>query len=182
MATFKSIAANHRFFVRKPEMSPQLEGFEGKELSQKISEVSQAIQRDEPIQRLLKAYKEGNEKRHQELRCYLDALQIQAKSTGEAEFTILVLDTAWQVWLVVREYFFLQDLCLEVPDACPGQRDNFMYTWSKAEYYLECEIFSSGEVEFFYRNRDSGEVWGEDTTLEQGFSTTIFDKAALFTW
>lgn len=128
----------------------------------------------------MKAYEEGNEKRHQELRRYLDSLHSEAKSTGEVEFTILVLNTAWQVWADLREYFLSKGLCLEVPDACPGQRDNFMYTWSKAEHYLECEILGSGEVEFFYRNRNSGEVWGEDTTLEQEFSTTVLDKAALF--
>ena len=182
MATFKSIAASPRSFVRKPKMTSQLEGFEGKELSQKISEVSQAILRDEPIQRLLKSYEEGNEKRHQELRRYLSVLRCEAKSTGEVEFTILVIDAAWRVWEDLRKYFLSKGLCLEVPDACPGDTDNFMYTWSRAEHYLECEIFGSGEVEFFYRNRNSGEVWGEDATLEQGFSTTIFDKAALFTW
>lgn len=40
MATFKPIAASPRSFVRQPKESPQLEGFYGKELSQKISNVS----------------------------------------------------------------------------------------------------------------------------------------------
>lgn len=182
MATFKPIAASPGSFVRKPKMSPQLEGLEGKELNQKLSEVSQAIRRDEPIQRLLRVLEEGNKKRHQELRHYLDSLHFEVESTGQDEFTILVLDIAWQVWTGLREYFLSKGLCLEVPDACPGQKDNFMYTWSKAEHYLECEIFGSGEVEFFYRNRNSREVWGEDTTLEQKFSATILDKATLFVW
>ncbi len=55
-----------------------------------------------------------------------------------------------------------------------------MYTWSKSEYYLECEIFATGAIEFFYRNRNTREVRGEDTTLEQGFSTDILDKVSLF--
>jgi hypothetical protein len=55
-----------------------------------------------------------------------------------------------------------------------------MYSWSKAEHYLECEISGSGEIEFFYRNRKTGEDWGKDITLEQGFSTDILHYLTLF--
>jgi hypothetical protein len=72
-------------------------------------------------------------------------------------------------------------LYIEVPDACPGRRDNFMYTWSKEEHYLECEIFGSGEIEFFYRNRETGKNWGEDTTIAQVLSPVILEKVKLFT-
>lgn len=182
MATFKQVKPLPRSFVRKLKSSPLLRGPEGKELSQKINKVSQDIQEDEPIQRLLKFLEEDNEKRHQELQCYLNELRSEAELADEVEFTTSTLDITWNVWESLKKLFRSKGLCLEVPDACPGQRNNFMFTWSKADHYLECEVFSSGEVEFFYRNRNNGEVWGEDTTLEQGFSTTIFDKVALFAW
>lgn len=185
--------ASSRSLVRELNTFPQLYGPEGQELTQKLNEVTQTIQKDEPIQRLLKSLKEVNERRHQDLQLYLDRLRAEARAAtvpetnseiacDQSEFTELVIDIAWQVWEKLRSYFLSNDLCLEVPDACPGQRNNFMYTWSKGEHYFECEIFGSKEVEFFYRNRNSNEVWGEDTTLGQEFSTTILDKARLFAW
>jgi hypothetical protein len=182
ISQFRTSTALSRSLVREPKTLSQLYGREGQQLTKKLDKVTQDIRKYEPIQRLLKDLEEVNEKRHQDLQIYLDSLRSEAKSTGESEFTELVIHMAWQVWERLRSHFLSNDLCLEVPDACPGQRDNFMYTWSKGEHYFECEIFGSGEVEFFYRNRNSSEVWGEDTTLEQEFSTNILDRAALFTW
>lgn len=171
-----------RSLVVDPKSPPRLYGIEGQKLTQRLTEVTQILEKDESIQRLLKSLEEVNEKRHQELRLYLDSLRSEAKSTRGSEFTELVIDIAWEVWEKLRNHFHLIGWCLEVPDACPGQKDNFMYTWSKGEHYFECEIFGSKEVEFFYRNRNSSEVWGEDTTLEHEFSTAILVKAALFAW
>ena len=135
-----------------------------------------------PIQRLLKKFDENSERRHQELKAYLDTLRPQANSTGIDGFTISVLDTAWQTWEKLKEHFLLKGLCLEVPDACPGQSDNLMYAWSKGEHYFECEIFGNKALEFFYQNRNTSEIWGEDTTLEQEFSAAVLEKVALFAW
>lgn len=120
------------------------------------------------------------QQRYQNLRVYLDSLKKEARVTGETEFSERVLNLSWSVWERLTSLFQARGLWLEVPDACPGSKNNFMYTWSKSEYYLECEIFGTGEIEFFYRNRNTGEVWGEDTTLDQGFSGDILDKASLF--
>ncbi|QKQ75563.1 hypothetical protein [Nostoc sp. TCL240-02] len=160
----------------------KLEGNEGKKLNDKINDVAKKIEKDAPIQRLLKEFDEASEQRHQGLRTYLDSLRLRANSTGIDGFTISVLDTAWQTWEKLKEYFSSKGLSLEVPDACPGESDNFMYTWSKGEHYLECEIFGNKEIEFFYQNRNTSEVWGEDTTLEQEFSAAVLEKAALFAW
>lgn len=134
---------------------------------------------------LPRRYKKADVSNHQQqgclkLRVYLDSLKNEIKEAGEAKFSERVINLSWSVWEALKSQFEAKGLCLEVPDACPGSRDNFMYAWSKHEHYLECEIFGNGEIEFFYRNRNSGEVWGEDTTLEQGFSTDILDKASLF--
>jgi len=120
------------------------------------------------------------QQRYENLRVYLDSLKNEARVTGETEFSERVLNLSWSVWERLTSLFQARGQWLEVPDACPGSKNNFMYTWSKSEYYLECEIFGTGEIEFFYRNRNTGEVWGEDTTLDQGFSGDILDKASLF--
>lgn len=119
-------------------------------------------------------------RKQRQLRLYLDSLYNEAKSTGEAEFSSYTLDLSWQVWIKLRNYFLSNNLCLEVPDACPGSKDNFMFTWSNSEHYLECEIFGNQEVELFYRNRNNEEVWGEDTKTTLEFSPSILDKVKLF--
>ncbi len=116
--------------------------------------------------------------RHQKLKEYLDSLRSEAE-TG-VDFTESALDISWQVWERLKEYFQSQHSYLDIPDACPGYRDNLMYTWSQEAHYFECEIFGNGEVEFFYRNRENNEVWGEDTRIDQKFSRDILDKASLF--
>jgi hypothetical protein len=94
-------------------------------------------------------------KRYQKLISYLKLLRIEAESNHEVDFSIAVINLADQIWKNLNDYF--ENESLEVPDACPGNDDNFMYTWSKDEHYLECEIFSNGAIEFFYRDRTSGE-------------------------
>jgi hypothetical protein len=181
MPTYAASSSPSSFLHKNNTLQP-LEGNEGKELNKKIKGVAKKIEKDAPIQRLIKEFDEANERRHQRLRVYVDALRPHANSTGIEGFTISVLDTAWQTWEKLKEYFSSKGLSLEVPDACPGENDNFMYTWSKGEHYLECEIFGNKEIEFFYQNRNTSEVWGEDTSLEKEFSAAVFEKAALFAW
>ncbi|MEH1786503.1 MAG: hypothetical protein V7L23_13190 [Nostoc sp.] len=136
---------------------------------------------DNPLLYLLKEEMVDSKKlRHLELQIYLDSLRPQANSAGIDGFTILVLDAAWQTWEKLKEYFSSKGLSLEVPDACPGQSNNFMFAWSKGEHYLECEVFGNKKIEFFYQNRNTSEVWGEDTTLEQKFSAAALEKVKLF--
>jgi hypothetical protein len=134
---------------------------------------------------LPRIHKKSEATKHQRQRCqglelYLDSLKNEVREARDANFSERVLNLSWYVWKALKSLFEATGRCLEVPDACPGSKDNFMYTWSESEHYLECEIFATGEIEFFYRNRNTGEVWGEDTTLEQGFSTDILEKASFF--
>jgi hypothetical protein len=164
--------------------TPKLYGQEGQKLTRKMEEVSQVF-RGEPIQRLLKSLEKEYDNRHRIFRQYLDTLVTETQDAGEFEFTRSVLEYAWQVWEILKGYYRINCMYLEIPDACPGHSDNFMLTWSREEHYLECEIFGSGAVEFFYRNRQTGQVWGEDTTVEElkaAFPSTIFGKTILFTW
>jgi hypothetical protein len=179
--TFATVQTQQRFIYRH-KMSSLSAGQEGKELRERSSKVSDSIQNLESVQRLLQALEDEHKKRQQKLESYISSLRYEAESTLECEFTVFVIDYSLQVWRELSRRFSEGGLCLEAPDACPGQSDNFMYTWSKAEHYLECEIFGHGAVEFFYRNRRSGEVWGEDTTLEHGFSTDVLEKATFFAW
>ncbi|WP_414528758.1 hypothetical protein [Nodularia chucula] len=180
MATFTFAPTNSSFVRNLAKKTLTLEGREGKQLSDQINQVTENLKSDESIQRLLNTFEEENQQRHQKLLDYIQSLHSEAIAGEETEFTLSVLKKAEQVWDNLRSVFSSQNKCLEVPDACPGYNDNFMYTWSKGEHYLECEIFGSGEVEFFYRTNN--DVWGEDIKVGQEFSTAIIEKVALFTW
>ena len=180
MATFTLASQNSSFVRNTGNTSLPLKGQEGRLLNSKIHQVSDKIKTDEPIQRLLKSFEEDNQQRNQRLLDYIQSLRSKMLTSNETEFTLSVLEKAEQVWKNLRSVFLSKDQCLEVPDACPGYQDNFMYAWSKGEHYLECEIFGTGEVEFFYRNND--DIWGEDIKVGQEFSTAIIDKLALFAW
>jgi len=110
---------------------------------------------------------------------YIDELYIEA-SSRDAGFTTDVLDNSRKVLKTLNSHFRRDHLLLEVPDACPGELDNFMFAWNKGKHYLECEIFGNGAVEFFYKNRSSDEVWGEDTTVDEKLTPATLNKLILF--
>jgi hypothetical protein len=115
------------------------------------------------------------------IKSYLELLKREVNENQNTGFTEQVLDLSYIVWQKLKNLFEeTKGLTLEVPSACPGAKNNFMYTWTKTEHYLECEIFGSGEIEFFYRNRKTGEDWGKDTTLEEGFSKDVLHYLTLF--
>lgn len=82
---------------------------------------------------------------------------------------------AWYVWLQIDSL----GLNLEVPDACPNNSGSVtMLTWRSNQHYLECEI-SDDQVDFFYRDRLTGKVWGEDVPLGKTFSIAVIDHLKL---
>ncbi|MBW4426872.1 MAG: hypothetical protein KME50_21095 [Nostoc desertorum CM1-VF14] len=180
MATFTVGSPNSSFVRNFTNRTQQLQGKEGQQLNEKIVKVSHEIKAVESVQRLLESLEQDNQRRHQRLLDYIQSLRSEVVASTETEFTLSVLEKAEQTWENLRSVFLLKGQCLEVPDACPGCQDNLMYAWSKGEHYLECEIFGTGEVEFFYRNNN--ETWGEDIKVGQEFSTAIIDKVALFAW
>lgn len=69
---------------------------------------------------------------------------------------------------------------LLIPNVCPGLNNNFMYVWDNGENYLECEIFLSGDVEFFYKERTTNHVWGIDTLIGVSIPDEVVSKLLLF--
>jgi hypothetical protein len=165
------------------EASSDLLGAEGVRLRDRIQTLKQD---SEPILRLLEQRRKRlqrleNLNRLEGLNAYLTRLKDEATSTDcDANFTVKVLCNAQKVWNDLNNHFQAGYQELIVPDACIGNTDNFMYTWIKDEHYLECEIFGNGEIEFFYRQEITGQVWGEDTTLDNLLLATILEKVAIF--
>lgn len=101
------------------------------------------------ILRLFEA-EDNKDVRAKELQAYIQNLKSEGLSNKVTELSL----TVWEGLNCEYENF-------EVPDACPGESDNLMLVWNDCDckHYLECEV-SHNKVEFFYRNRQTGEVWG----------------------
>lgn len=51
---------------------------------------------------------------------------------------------------------------LPVPAACTGPDGHMQYNWDRGEHHLELNISPTEVPSFFYRNRQTGELWMED--------------------
>lgn len=69
---------------------------------------------------------------------------------------------------------------MPVPDACPGPDGQILFTWDEGDHHLELEIFPESTSEFFYRNRSTDELWGEEYELHLPFSPSALNKLSLF--
>jgi hypothetical protein len=66
---------------------------------------------------------------------------------------------SWDLWLAVRSAV---GVSIPVPSAGTGPDGQMFYSWDKGIHHLEAEVFPDRAAEFFYRNRQTGELWGED--------------------
>lgn len=165
--------------IRISTLASPLEGKDGKKVVSKIQKLVLDSESEnlEPIHRLVNQLKQLYLERSQRLQAYLDSLYVDSSGQERDDF----LKYVWQIWSTLRDIFDNRGLCLEVPDSCPGENE-FIYVWSKGEHYLECEVFVDESVEFFYKNRLTSEIWGEDTKLEDGFSIETLEKLSIFSW
>ena len=104
--------------------------------------------------------------RRERMNEYLDSLKEEAiRINGDESVIWLAKDF---LTLLINKLAH-QNKVLEVPDCCPnnGSQGDFhiMLTWDKDEHYLECEYFNSEEIEFFYRNRLTNEVWSWEYSI-----------------
>jgi hypothetical protein len=69
---------------------------------------------------------------------------------------------------------------LPIPAACTGPDGQMFYSWDRGEHHFELEIASDGEGTFFYRNRESGDLWVEDYRPDEGIAADAVQRLKLF--
>ena len=114
---------------------------------------------------------------------YLDRHREELISSTGSEILIAIARHYW-TFLKMKVYNTSNQI-LSIPDCVPLahgiEGDSCIrYGWDRNEHYLECEIFSNGSKEFFYRNRFTKENWGEDYLAKQDISETAIGKLSLF--
>lgn len=88
-------------------------------------------------------------------RFYLSRVSLGKEATI-ARGTAIVAEQLWQ--LVSKESQYR----LPVPAACTGSDGEMFYAWDRGRHHLEAEIIPGQDVEFFYRDRETGQFWAED--------------------
>ena len=61
----------------------------------------------------------------------------------------------WAIWAA-------SGTTISVPAACTGPDGVMFYSWDMGQHHLELEIIPDKDAEFFYHDRETGHLWGED--------------------
>lgn len=113
-------------------------------------------------------------KKHQEHLDYLD----QISQGNDLVVNTTTANLARSVWM---EILCVSNNRMPVPAACTGPDGQILYAWDKGRHHLEVEIFADQPAEFFYRDSDTGELWGEDHAITGGpLPSEVAEKLELF--
>jgi hypothetical protein len=88
--------------------------------------------------------------------------------------TALVARRAWRAILEASRFR------MPVPAACTGPDGQMFYSWDRDRHHLELEITADRPSEFFYRDRETDELWGEDYNIGEPVSDEAVQKIGLF--
>lgn len=84
---------------------------------------------------------------------------------------------AKEVWSILWE---ASGQTLAVPGACTGPDNQIGYGWDNSIHHFGVEIFPDQPIEFFYRNRKTNEVWGEDYEIGNPLPEKVKECLDLF--
>ena len=93
--------------------------------------------------------------------------------------------TKGMAWVCARAFIDVWEAAgyaLPVPAACSGPDGQMLYSWDRGRHHLELELFPNGDVlgEFFYRDRESGDLWSEEYEAGGDLNPEIVSKLRLF--
>jgi hypothetical protein len=111
---------------------------------------------------------------HQE---HLDYLKRVSTDGTPPPITKATAALARLAWAMIRK---ASDYRMPVPAACSGPDGQMFYSWDHGKHHLELEIIPGKAAEFFYRDRQSGELWGEDYLIGEPLSSEAIGKLKLF--
>jgi hypothetical protein len=69
---------------------------------------------------------------------------------------------------------------MPVPAACTGSDGQMLYSWDRDRHHLELEIIPGNPAEFFYRDRHTKELWGENYNIGDPIPVEAIEKFRLF--
>lgn len=111
--------------------------------------------------------------KHQEHRRYLQRVSSEGVPSLISQATA---KKSWNLWLAVRK---ATGNLMPIPSAGTGPDGVMYYSWDREEHHLEAEIYPDQNSEFFYRNRQTGELWGEYYS-DGALPVELLSKLSLF--
>ncbi len=69
---------------------------------------------------------------------------------------------------------------IPVPATAAGPDGKVFYAWNTKRHHLEAEIIPGQPVEFFYRDRETGDCWGEDYVFGTPLSPQVVSTLSYF--
>ena len=69
---------------------------------------------------------------------------------------------------------------MPIPAACTGADGQMLYAWDREQHHLELEIIPNQAAEFFYRDRETRELWGEDYVIGDPLPAEAVEKFRFF--
>ncbi len=69
---------------------------------------------------------------------------------------------------------------IPIPAACTGPDGEMLYSWDQGRHHLELEIIPGKVAEFFYRDRETEQFWGEDYVVGDPLPAKVIQSLHLF--
>jgi hypothetical protein len=113
----------------------------------------------------------------QQLREHFEYLKRVSTVGNQPPITLKTAESAWNAWIIVWE---ATGFALPIPAACTGPDGQILYSWDNDQHHFELEIIPEQPAEFFYKNRGTGELWGEDYNIGDSLSNEACQRLKLF--
>ncbi len=69
---------------------------------------------------------------------------------------------------------------MPIPAACTGPDGQMLYAWDHGRHHLELEIIPQQPAEFFYKDRETRELWSEDYTIGDPIPAEAVERFGFF--
>ena len=110
------------------------------------------------------------------LELHLDFLK-QISTVPHPSVSLATATAARIAWFAIWR---ASNYAIPLPAACTGPDGKLAYAWDRDEHHLELEFIPNQPAEFFYRNRATRELWGEDYIVGSRLSEEAIDKLKFF--
>lgn len=110
---------------------------------------------------------------HAEHSEFLDRMS-RGEEAPISRLTAMRAQVAWQ------EIWKATGYAINIPAACAGPDGKMFYSWDRGRHHLELEIFPGAVAEFFYRDRETGTLWGEDYRIGDPLPSEAVAKLQFF--
>ncbi len=102
------------------------------------------------------------------------------KRVSKGERALITPETAYRAMKAWNTLWMASGHSMAAPAACTGPDGEMFYSWDRGKHHLELEIIPGEPAEFFYRDRETEQFWGEDYNIGDGLPAAVVAKLGIF--